>query len=295
MRRHKVEGLRALIKRKPYLVHERFHGPGATLLEALTQPENAHLSTWTAEILIEFGSELDVPPNLAACFNCVELVKILVAADVRHDARLTSGASLRSRARSTTDRGRQPTCSPRSRSCPTGCTSQPAAVGSMHSESGSTHTGVCGPTRCGCVRISAMSAGRPARRRATIRRMRLTRREPERRRTPGPHRAPPDRDPRPPTDGALARRARRERRRPRGDPRQRPAWLAGAQPQGLGSAPVLGIRRDVRTLRGQRAERFVERWPNRYPKAELRGEQRRGAGRPLPPPEKRSPRPSTRT
>lgn len=86
MRTHDVEGLRALLERKPHLVHERFHGPGSTLLEALAQPENAHLSTRTAEILIEFGSELDVPLNLAGCFNRVELVKILLDAGARHDA-----------------------------------------------------------------------------------------------------------------------------------------------------------------------------------------------------------------
>lgn len=85
-RRHDVDGLRALLERKPYLVHERYHGAGSTLLEALTQPENAHLATRTAEILIEFGSELDVPLNLAACFNRIELVKILLDAGADHRA-----------------------------------------------------------------------------------------------------------------------------------------------------------------------------------------------------------------
>jgi hypothetical protein len=86
MDRHDVESLRALLERKPHLVHERYHGAGSTLLEALTQPENAHLSTRTAEVLIELSSELDVPLNLAACFNRVELVKILLAAGARQDS-----------------------------------------------------------------------------------------------------------------------------------------------------------------------------------------------------------------
>lgn len=81
-----VDGLRALLEQKPYLVHERYHGAASTLLEALTQPENAHLATRAAEVLVEFGSELDVPLNLAACFNRVELVALLLEAGARHDA-----------------------------------------------------------------------------------------------------------------------------------------------------------------------------------------------------------------
>jgi hypothetical protein len=81
-----VEGLRRLLDRKPELVRESYAGAAATLLEAMTQPEQRHVDLRVAELLIERGSELDVPLNLAACFNHVELVRLLLAAGGRVDA-----------------------------------------------------------------------------------------------------------------------------------------------------------------------------------------------------------------
>ena len=86
-----VEGFRSLIAARPELARER-HKPSAapvdptTLLEALAQPELAGADTRFAEILIEAGAAFDVPLNIAACFNNVELVRTLLDAGARHDS-----------------------------------------------------------------------------------------------------------------------------------------------------------------------------------------------------------------
>ena len=86
MKASDVEGLRALLDDHPGLVHAKYAGAATTLLEALTQPEQRHVDLRVAELLIERGSALDMPLNLAACFNYVELVQLLLAAGARHRA-----------------------------------------------------------------------------------------------------------------------------------------------------------------------------------------------------------------
>jgi hypothetical protein len=75
-----VEGLRELLGRRPSLVADHYRGAASTLLEALTQPEQRHVDLRVAELLIEHGAALDVPLNLAACFDYVELVRLLLDA-----------------------------------------------------------------------------------------------------------------------------------------------------------------------------------------------------------------------
>jgi Ankyrin repeats (3 copies) len=58
--------LRELLERHPGLEHE---DPGMTLLSAAAQPEAGTVPREVVDVLIEAGSELDVPLNLAACFN----------------------------------------------------------------------------------------------------------------------------------------------------------------------------------------------------------------------------------
>jgi hypothetical protein len=81
-----VDGLRKLLDERPELVGEHYSGAASTLLEALTQPEQRHVDLRVAELLIERGSAVDVPLNLAACFNYVDLVRLLLAAGARHYA-----------------------------------------------------------------------------------------------------------------------------------------------------------------------------------------------------------------
>jgi hypothetical protein len=58
--------LRKLLDDHPGLEHQ---DPGMTLLQAVTQPEAGRVPREVLDLLIEAGSEIDVPLNLAACFN----------------------------------------------------------------------------------------------------------------------------------------------------------------------------------------------------------------------------------
>jgi hypothetical protein len=69
--------LHALLESHPGLEHEDH---GMTLLAAAAQPEAGRVPREVVELLIEAGSELDVPLNLAACFNKADLVGWLLDA-----------------------------------------------------------------------------------------------------------------------------------------------------------------------------------------------------------------------
>jgi len=85
--------LRGLLDAEPGLVHAEV-GAGGTLLGEVAQPDVFGASLGHAlgvdracvAVLIERGSDLDGPLNLAACFDRVELVEILLAAGARVDA-----------------------------------------------------------------------------------------------------------------------------------------------------------------------------------------------------------------
>lgn len=82
-----AERLEALLTENPELVRTPI-GAGGTLLGEVAQPDvfGEHLGAELGvdrrcvELLIEAGSDLDVPLNLAACFNRVELVELLLDA-----------------------------------------------------------------------------------------------------------------------------------------------------------------------------------------------------------------------
>jgi ankyrin repeat protein len=82
-----------MLDRDPSLVTATYKGAAATMLEAVAQPDvfGEHLGVELGverrivELLIERGSALDTPLNLAACFNRAELVSMLLAAGARAD------------------------------------------------------------------------------------------------------------------------------------------------------------------------------------------------------------------
>ena len=74
---HDADSLRSLLKRHRELELE---DPGGTLLGAAAQPEAGPVPRELIDVLVEAGSELDVPLNLAACFDKVELVGWLLDA-----------------------------------------------------------------------------------------------------------------------------------------------------------------------------------------------------------------------
>ena len=80
MRAGDFDAFRAFIDERPSLVRERYQGAASTLLEALAQPENHDVDLGLAALLIERGSELEEPLGLAACFNHVALVRLLLDA-----------------------------------------------------------------------------------------------------------------------------------------------------------------------------------------------------------------------
>jgi hypothetical protein len=86
-----VDEFRRLLAEQPELALER-HKPSAapvdptTLLEELAQPGYAGADLAFAEVVVDAGGEVDVPLNIAACFNRAELVRLLLAAGARHDA-----------------------------------------------------------------------------------------------------------------------------------------------------------------------------------------------------------------
>ena len=85
--------LRRLLATHPELVHVEV-GAGGSLLGEVAQPDVFGTSLRHAlgvdrecvDVLIESGSDLDGPLNLAACFDRVELVQILLVAGARVDA-----------------------------------------------------------------------------------------------------------------------------------------------------------------------------------------------------------------
>jgi hypothetical protein len=72
-----AEGLSRLLEDHPGLEHE---DPGMTLLSAAAQPEAGMVPREVVDLLVEAGSELDVPLNLAACFNKPDMVGWLLDA-----------------------------------------------------------------------------------------------------------------------------------------------------------------------------------------------------------------------
>lgn len=69
--------LRDLLERHPGLEHE---DPGLTLLGAAAQPESGAVPREVVDVLVEAGSEIDVPLNLAACFDKADMVGWLLDA-----------------------------------------------------------------------------------------------------------------------------------------------------------------------------------------------------------------------
>jgi hypothetical protein len=89
-----VAGLRRMLDDDPSLVRATYRGAANTMLEAIAQPEvfgqrlgiDLGVEPAIVELLIERGSDLDVPLNLAACFNRAELVRMLLDAGAPVDA-----------------------------------------------------------------------------------------------------------------------------------------------------------------------------------------------------------------
>jgi Ankyrin repeats (3 copies) len=83
-----VARLEALLDRRPQLTGHVHRGAWTTLLEAIAQPDvvgddlgaELGVDARVVELLVERGSELEAPLNLAACFNRAELVRILLDA-----------------------------------------------------------------------------------------------------------------------------------------------------------------------------------------------------------------------
>jgi hypothetical protein len=93
-----VDSLRRLLDSEPGLVHVEV-GAGGSLLGEVAQPDvfgprlrhALGVDRACVELLVERGSELDGPLNLAACFDRVELVELLLAAGARIDEPTLSG------------------------------------------------------------------------------------------------------------------------------------------------------------------------------------------------------------
>ncbi len=69
--------LRDLLERHPGLEHE---DPGCTLLGAAAQPQAGAVPRAVVDVLVAAGSEIDVPLNLAACFDKADMVGWLLDA-----------------------------------------------------------------------------------------------------------------------------------------------------------------------------------------------------------------------
>jgi ankyrin repeat protein len=88
IRRGDVGALRVLLDEHPELTGHVQEGASSTLLEAIAQPDvvgdrletELGVDRGVVELLIERGSALDVPLNLAACFNRSELAQMLLDA-----------------------------------------------------------------------------------------------------------------------------------------------------------------------------------------------------------------------
>ncbi len=93
IRQANVAALRRMLDEHPDLVHARYRGAARTMLEAIAQPDvfGTRLGTRLGvdrrivDLLIDRGSKLDAPLNLAACYNRAELVRILLDAGGRVD------------------------------------------------------------------------------------------------------------------------------------------------------------------------------------------------------------------
>lgn len=92
--------LKRLLDSEPELVRVEV-GAGGSLLGEVAQPDvfgtSLHhelgVDRECVDLLIERGSDLDGPLNLAACFDRLELVEILLAAGARVDRRGTHGVT----------------------------------------------------------------------------------------------------------------------------------------------------------------------------------------------------------
>lgn len=90
--------LARLLDASPGLVHAEA-GAGGSLLGAVAEPDvfgarlghELGVDRACVELLIARGSDLDEPLNLAACFDRVELLNILLAAGARAEARGSAG------------------------------------------------------------------------------------------------------------------------------------------------------------------------------------------------------------
>jgi hypothetical protein len=95
IRRGDLGTLSSLLDEHPHLLHRAHSGAWTTLLEAIAQPDvvgeglGAELGVdrRVVELLIDRGADLREPLGLAACFNRVELVQVLL------DAGATTGPS----------------------------------------------------------------------------------------------------------------------------------------------------------------------------------------------------------
>lgn len=89
-----LDGLRRVLDADPSLVRATYRGAATTMLEAIAQPDmfGEHLELELGvderivQMLIDRGSELDGPLNLAACFNRAALVRMLLEAGARQVA-----------------------------------------------------------------------------------------------------------------------------------------------------------------------------------------------------------------
>jgi Ankyrin repeats (many copies) len=89
IRRGDVAALAALLDEEPELVGHVHNGAWSTLLEAIAEPDvvgdtylgvELGVKPEIVALLVERGAELDTALNLAACFNRVELVRLLLDA-----------------------------------------------------------------------------------------------------------------------------------------------------------------------------------------------------------------------
>jgi Ankyrin repeats (many copies) len=94
-----IDGLRRMLDADPKLVHAKYRGAATTMLEAVAQPDifgenlgvELGIDPRIVELLVERGSDLEGPLNLAACFNRAELVRMLLAAGAAVDDTQTWG------------------------------------------------------------------------------------------------------------------------------------------------------------------------------------------------------------
>jgi len=81
MQANEYDAFKALLDEHPQLARATYRGASTTLLGALAQPEQHHVELRFAELLVERGADTWEALNLAACFNHVPLVRLLVEED----------------------------------------------------------------------------------------------------------------------------------------------------------------------------------------------------------------------